>query len=76
MNGQAIVKHSLVVSGHRTSVSIESPFWSQVQAIAAQRDISIAALVAEIDSRRNGLNLSSAIRVFVLEQVLAAQAER
>jgi predicted DNA-binding ribbon-helix-helix protein len=62
-----IVKHSLAVAGHRTSISLEQAFWEGLRRIAAERDVSIAALVAEIDATRGAANLSSAIRVFVLE---------
>ncbi|GGC84103.1 ribbon-helix-helix domain-containing protein [Chelatococcus reniformis] len=61
-----VVKRSLVVAGHRTSVSLEEPFWAALKEIAAVRRQSLAGLVAAIDDRRDGQNLSSAIRVFVL----------
>ncbi len=62
-----IVKRSLTIKGHRTSVSLERAFWDGLCRIAAARALPIAALVAEIDVQRQGANLSSAIRVFVLE---------
>lgn len=58
-------KHSLIIAGHRTSVSLEDAFWRALGDIAAARGLSIAALITEIDRARTG-NLSSAIRVFVL----------
>ena len=61
-------KRSVVVSGHRTSVSLEPIFWDQLRAIAAQRRISVNELVTHIDQQRAG-SLSSAIRVFVLQSV-------
>ena len=61
-----VKKHSLVIAGHRTSISLEDAFWSALRAIASARPISLAGLVAEIDSTRAEANLSSAIRVFVL----------
>jgi predicted DNA-binding ribbon-helix-helix protein len=61
-------KRSVVVAGHRTSVSLEPIFWDQLREIAAQRRISVNELVTLIDQQRNG-SLSSAIRVFVLETV-------
>ncbi len=61
-------KRSVVVAGHRTSVSLEPIFWEQLRALAAQRRISVNELVTEIDQQRAG-SLSSAIRVFVLENV-------
>jgi predicted DNA-binding ribbon-helix-helix protein len=62
-----IIKHSLVIAGHRTSVSLEHAFWSRLKMIAAARGSSVAALVAAIDASRDQANLSSAIRVFVLQ---------
>lgn len=61
-------KRSVVLSGHKTSVSLEAPFWEALAEIAAARQKSVNALIAEIDRGRRG-NLSSAIRVFVLEAV-------
>jgi predicted DNA-binding ribbon-helix-helix protein len=61
-------KRSVTVAGHRTSVSLEPPFWSALREIAAARGVSLNALIAEIDDGRSG-NLSSALRVFVLEVV-------
>jgi predicted DNA-binding ribbon-helix-helix protein len=63
----AVVKRSLVVAGHSTSISLEDAFWSGLRDIAKARGSSTAALVAEIDDARQGANLSSAIRVYVLE---------
>lgn len=63
----AIVKHSLVVAGHRTSISLEDAFWQALKTAAVARDLSVAALVAEIDAARGEANLSSAIRVFLLD---------
>ena len=64
-----VVKRSLVVAGHRTSVSLEDAFWRRLQAIATRRRISVNSLAAEVDVARRGANLSSALRVFVLETV-------
>jgi predicted DNA-binding ribbon-helix-helix protein len=61
-------KHSLVIAGHRTSISLERAFWEALQAIARQRQVSIAALVASLDADRGEANLSSAVRVFVLKE--------
>ena len=62
-------KRSVTVAGHRTSVSLEEPFWEALRGAAARRGLSVQALVGQIDARRGGQNLSSAIRVFVLEAV-------
>jgi predicted DNA-binding ribbon-helix-helix protein len=72
----AVVKRSIAIAGHRTSISLEEAFWLRLRDIAAQRRMSLAALVAEIDARRAGINLSSAIRVFVLEEALAARSSQ
>ena len=64
-----IVKRSLVVAGHRTSVSLEDAFWRRLRRIAADRGVSVNSLAAEVDAARREANLSSALRVFVLETV-------
>ncbi len=62
-----IRKHSATLHGHRTSFSLEDEFWTELKAIAAERGISLANLIAEIDDQRPaGSNLSSALRVHVL----------
>jgi len=61
-------KHSVMIAGHPTSVSLEPAFWEALCDIAAARAVSVSRLIAEIDGRRTG-NLSSAIRVFVLNAV-------
>jgi predicted DNA-binding ribbon-helix-helix protein len=60
-----LVKRSVVVAGHRTSVSLEDAFWAELRRVARARGFSMNALIAEIDAGRSG-NLSSAIRVFLL----------
>jgi predicted DNA-binding ribbon-helix-helix protein len=62
-----VIKRSLVIAGHRTSVSLEDAFWRRLRAIADERGLSLNSLAAMIDASRDGANLSSAIRVFVLE---------
>ncbi|PZQ16917.1 MAG: hypothetical protein DI534_16180 [Leifsonia xyli] len=62
-----IVKRSVVVAGHKTSVSLEDAFWHALKDIARERGASLRGLVAEIDSNRRGGNLSSAVRLFVLD---------
>lgn len=63
-------KHSVSIRGHRTSYSLEQPFFDELARISAQREMPLAALVAEIDAQRpRETNLSSAIRVFVLDWV-------
>ena len=58
-------KRSVDIDGHRTSVSIEAPFWDALREIAEKKNLSVNQLIAEIDKNRTG-NLSSAIRVYVL----------
>ena len=63
-----IRKRSVTIRGHRTSISLEDEFWQALREIAAARDLSLAALIAEIDeNRRSDDNLSSAMRLRVLE---------
>jgi predicted DNA-binding ribbon-helix-helix protein len=62
-----VVKRSIVIVGHKTSVSLEDAFWKGLKDIAATRDTTLSDLVAAIDSERRHGNLSSAIRLFVLE---------
>ncbi|GJD32078.1 hypothetical protein PMNALOAF_3343 [Methylobacterium adhaesivum] len=64
-----ITKRSVMIAGHRTSVSLEDPFWDALRGIAEARGLSVQALIGEIDAGRDGQNLSSAIRVFVLAAV-------
>ena len=59
----AVAKHSLVVAGHKTSISLEAVFWDALRREATDRAVSLAGLVADIDARRGDANLSSAIRV-------------
>jgi predicted DNA-binding ribbon-helix-helix protein len=59
-------KRSVTVAGHSTSFSLEEEFWQELQRVAHQRNLSLNALVSSIDASRAG-NLSSALRVFVLE---------
>lgn len=63
----AVVKRSISISGHRTSISLEDAFWRRLKALAEAREKSVSGLIAEIDMARGEANLSSAIRVYVLE---------
>ena len=67
-----IVKRSVMIAGHRTSVSLEETFWQALREIAAARGQSVQALIGTIDAGRAEQNLSSAIRVFVLNAVRGA----
>lgn len=67
-----VVKRSVSIRGHRTSFSLEAEFFAELEAIARRRNVSLAALVGEIDGQRpTDSNLSSALRVFVLREALA-----
>ena len=61
-----VVKRSIVVKGHKTSVSLEDAFWSALKEIAGGHHLSLSDMVAQIDAERQHGNLSSAIRLFVL----------
>jgi predicted DNA-binding ribbon-helix-helix protein len=71
-----VVKRSLVIAGHRTSISIEDAFWRRLRRIALEREVSLNRLAAMVDASRGDANLSSAIRVFVLEAEAAALADQ
>uniref|UniRef100_UPI004047D921 ribbon-helix-helix domain-containing protein n=1 Tax=Yoonia sp. TaxID=2212373 RepID=UPI004047D921 len=66
---QRPVKRSLTLRGHRTSVSLEEPFWQAFRDIAAARDQTINGLAAQIDTARGDVGLASAIRLFVLKSL-------
>ncbi|MCB1530096.1 MAG: ribbon-helix-helix domain-containing protein [Rhodospirillales bacterium] len=63
-----VVKHSVKIAGHATSVSIEKPFWDLLNRDAQKRGLSLNALITEIDEAR-GTNLSSALRLYVLHNL-------
>jgi predicted DNA-binding ribbon-helix-helix protein len=63
----SVVKRSVAVAGHKTSVSLEDAFWKCLKEIAGNRQTNLSDLVAVIDSQRQHSNLSSAIRLFVLD---------
>jgi predicted DNA-binding ribbon-helix-helix protein len=62
-----VVKRSIVIAGHKTSVSLEDAFWQGLKQIASERDLTLSDMVASIDTDRRQGNLSSAIRLFVLD---------
>jgi predicted DNA-binding ribbon-helix-helix protein len=62
-----VIKRSIVIGGHKTSVSLEEPFWKGLKEIAANRDLTMSEIVSSIDAGRAHGNLSSAIRLFVLD---------
>ena len=64
-----VVKRSIVIAGHKTSVSLEDAFWRGLKGIARAQQVTLSNMVAEIDKTRQHGNLSSAIRLFVLDWV-------
>jgi predicted DNA-binding ribbon-helix-helix protein len=71
-----VVKRSIVIAGHKTSVSLEDAFWTGLKDVALARHITLSDLVASIDSERRHGNLSSAIRLFVLNHYQAHTNDR
>jgi predicted DNA-binding ribbon-helix-helix protein len=63
----AVIKRSVVIGGHKTSVSLEDRFWQGLREIAGQRGMTISALLDEIDGHRESANLSSHIRLYVFD---------
>jgi predicted DNA-binding ribbon-helix-helix protein len=72
MAANGIVKRSVRIAGHATSVSLETAFWQALGTIAASRRMSVNTLLATIDAGRSG-NLSSAIRLFVLDRARSGE---
>jgi predicted DNA-binding ribbon-helix-helix protein len=62
-----VIKHSVVIAGHKTSVSLEDAFWKGLKTIAAGRGVTLSALIESIDKARGHGNLSSALRLAVLD---------
>jgi predicted DNA-binding ribbon-helix-helix protein len=69
-----VVKRSIVIAGHKTSVSLEDAFWDALKEIATIRTATLSEVVAGIDASRSQGNLSSAIRLFVLDHYRTARA--
>lgn len=67
-------KRSFSIAGHRTSVALEPEFWAALETRAKLEGVSLSALVARIDSEREGRNLASALRVYLLSRALGGQA--
>ena len=62
-----VVKRSIVVAGHKTSLTLEDAYWKSLEEIASGRNMTVSSLVTAVDSERPQSNLSSAIRLFVLD---------
>ena len=71
----AIEKHSVLLRGHRTSISLERIFWQGLIAAAAAEGLTVNALAARIDEARTG-NLSSAIRVFLMQRLSGTSSDQ
>ena len=65
----AIIKRSILINGRKTSVSLENEFWRGLHDVARSKNVPLAKLVEQIDRDRDNVNLSSAIRVFVFNQL-------
>ena len=83
MKTSSVIKRSIVIDGHKTSVSLEDEFWNGLKEIALTQQVAVSELVSQIDDGRESSNLSSAIRLFVLrsfrhsdKQIQAAEAHR
>lgn len=63
-----VIKRSVVVGRHKTSISLEDVFWRELRAIAQERHMQLSELIGNIDGERRHCNLSSAIRIFVFDQ--------
>ena len=70
-----VTKRSVVVGGHKTSVSLEEAFWDGLKEISGSRNTTLSGLISEIDSNRHESNLSSAIRLFVLGYFKSARRQ-
>jgi len=73
MMKSSIVKRSIVIDGHKTSVSLEDAFWTTLKDIAHAECVAVSKIVAEIDKKRKLGNLSSAVRLFVLDRTRAGE---
>ncbi len=72
----SVVKRSVIVAGHKTSVSVENAFWSGLKEIARKENITLSTMIGNIDKYHHQGNLSSAIRLFVLDRVVLDRARK
>ena len=68
-----VIKRAIMIDGHKTSISLEDAFWSSLKEIAHAEGATMSELVAKIDKTREQGNLSSAVRLFVLDRVRNGQ---
>ena len=71
-----VIKRSVKIDGHKTSICLEDAFWSSLKAIAQAQGATVAQTVTTIDKTREQANLSSAVRLFVLDQVRNGQMSK
>jgi predicted DNA-binding ribbon-helix-helix protein len=71
-----VIKHSIIIAGHKTSVSLEDVFWNALRDIARERRETLSHLVASIDANRQAANLSSALRIFILRHHMDQSARQ
>ena len=71
-----VVKRSILLAGRKSSVSLEDEFWNALKKIAGDRNVTMSELVSDIDAQRQNGNLSSALRLFVLEYYRGKAAEK
>jgi predicted DNA-binding ribbon-helix-helix protein len=64
-----VIKRSLTLCGHKTSLALESEFWLAIEKIATNQSLSVPAMIAKIDASRQNNNLSSAVRLYVLKNI-------
>ena len=63
-------KHSVVIAGHSTSITLENLFWQELKKVAKMHRKSLGQLITQIDAQRSEANLSSAVRIFILKEAL------
>jgi predicted DNA-binding ribbon-helix-helix protein len=77
MGNMKITKRSIVIAGHKKSVTLEDPFWDGLKVIARARNMKLSALVAELEpNRQNAVNFSSSLRLFVLNHYMTLARDR
>ena len=72
----AVIKRSIVLDGHKTSVSLENEFWDGLREIVSRENTTLSTVVGQIDRERDSCNLSSAIRVFVFKHFWARASDQ
>ncbi len=70
----AVIKRSVVIDGHKTSVTLEDPFWTGLKEIAQNSNLTLSSLVGQVEATRVDANLSSALRMFVFQHFRREQS--